>query len=540
MSRRVEIIGGGPGGLYAARLLKRADPALQVVVHERLAGGEQTFGFGVGLTASTLRNLEAADSETAAQVREASYAGHTLELRGADRAVTLHGARNLAIGRATLLGILADAAKAAGVEYRPGSAPDPRDVSADVVIAADGVRSTTRRWLAAELGVRTKLGRTRFVWCGADFAADAAFFSSVSTEKGLFVAHAYPYADDRSTCLIEVDEETWRTSGLDSFDAHTPAGTTDHASVELLQRVFTRELRGRPLLTNRTRWAQFTNLCLDRWSSGNTVLLGDAAHTAHYTLGSGTKLALEDAIALATALTGEESVASAFATYESTRRPAVERFQRLAARSQGWWDSFRMRAGWDLEHLALSYMTRSGNLTLTDYAREHADVARAALGWLGPHVPTDPDQLDDWVLAQPLRDPDLGLPRRCLSREGLHSATAVVDLHWAAPDVWDEAADDVVARAAAWPQVPVLLHGPDEPEAIGARIDMAERIRLQAGRAVGVALPRAATVDGAAAVGTGRADFIVTGRGVDFSTCMTNNRHSRQTLEPVWPCPGWD
>ena len=510
MSRRVEIIGGGPGGLYTARLLKRADPTLRVVVHERLSGGEQTFGFGVGLTASTMRNLEAADPETADRVREASHAGHTLELRGADRAVTLHGARNLAIGRASLLGILADAAQAAGVEYRPGSPPDPGDVSADVVIAADGVRSTTRQRLAAELGVHTQLGRTRFVWCGADFAADAAFFSSVFTEKGLFVAHAYPYADDRSTFLIEVDEETWRTSGLDSFDAHTPPGATDHASVDLLQGVFTRELRGRGLLTNRTRWAQFTNLSLDRWSSGHTVLLGDAAHTAHYTLGSGTKLALEDAIALATALTGEDSVASAFASYENARRPAVERFQRLAARSQGWWDSYRMRAGWELERLALSYMTRSGNLTLADYAREHADVARTALGWLGPHVPADTEQLEDWVLAQPLQDPDLRLPQRCLSREALHSATAVVDIHWAAPGVWHEAADDVIARAAAWPHVPVVLHGPDRPEGIGARIDMAERIRLQTDRTVGVALPPSAVAEGAAAVGTSRADFIVT------------------------------
>jgi hypothetical protein len=200
----------------------------------------------------------------------------------------------------------------------------------------------------------------------------------VENEYGLFVAHAYPYARNRSTFLIEVDEVTWRTAGLASLDAATPVGETDQGSVSLLESAFIDDLGGRGLLTNRTRWGRFATIGLESWSSGNTVLLGDAAHTAHYTLGSGTKLALEDSIALAAALTGEASLQAAFASYEAARRPPVERFKRLAARSQAWWDSYRLRADLPVERLALSYMTRSGNLTVEHYARDQLSDTRAA------------------------------------------------------------------------------------------------------------------------------------------------------------------
>ena len=190
MNRTVEIIGGGPAGLYFARLIKRAEPTSQVIVHERLDDDQRTFGFGVGLTESTMRNLAAADAETAERVRQASYAGHDLELRCDRGAVTLHGARNLAIGRGILLDILADAARDVGVEYRTGSKMDAAHSEADVIVAADGVRSPTRAKLSSELGVSAELGAGRFVWCGAAFAVDSAFFSSVSAPEGLCVSHA--------------------------------------------------------------------------------------------------------------------------------------------------------------------------------------------------------------------------------------------------------------------------------------------------------------------------------------------------------------
>lgn len=508
MNRTVEIIGGGPAGLYFARLIKRAEPTSQVIVHERLDDDQRTFGFGVGLTESTMRNLAAADAETAERVRQASYAGHDLELRCDRGAVTLHGARNLAIGRGILLDILADAARDVGVEYRTGSKMDAAHSEADVIVAADGVRSPTRAKLSSELGVSAELGAGRFVWCGADFAVDSAFFSSVSAPEGLFVAHAYPYAKDRSTFLIEVDQQTWQTAGLAAFDQATPLGETDTQSVALLERVFTAELGGRSLLTNRTRWDRFTTLALDRWSTGNTVLLGDAAHTAHYTLGSGTKLALEDAIALASALSGEGSVEAAFSAYEVARRPGVERFKTLAGRSQRWWESYRARAHWEPESLALSYMTRSGNLGIADYAKEQPEAVRHALSWLGRPVPSDAEQLAEWTLSQPLSHPQVTLPQREVTWAALASS-AIENVEWSHADPWGEQADLTVSRIAARSDAAVVVDGDGSPNHIGARLDLAERLRIETDRAVGLVLPATARETAASAIGAGRADFIV-------------------------------
>lgn len=510
MTRTVDIIGGGPAGLYAARLLRLRDPGLQVVVHERMSGAAETFGFGVGLTESTMGNMAAADPRTADEVRAASYAGHDLQLKGLDATIALHGARNLAIGRATLLEILGQAAEEVGVEVRRGSEVDAAQLRSDVVVAADGVRSATREKHAHELGVHATLGRTRFVWCGADFAVDSAFFAAVERPEGLFVLHAYPYAPDRSTFLIEVDDTTWHSAGLGRLDERTAAGETDEASVALLEDVFAEELGGRRLLTNRTRWGRFTNLTLERWSIDNVVLLGDAAHTAHYTLGSGTKLALEDAIALTDALLGEESTPAAFAAYEAARRPPVERFKQLAHRSQAWWDTYRLRAGLPAQELALSYMTRSGNLTLGHYAADQPAGARAALRRLGGRPPADVAELDAWVLDQPFVDPLLTLPARSVTQAQLRSVTPVHEVAWSRPDVWGEAADEVVALLAGSGSTPVLLTGPGTPEAVAARVDLAERLRLQGERPVGVELDAHDSATAATAVAAGRADFVVT------------------------------
>lgn len=501
MTRKIAVIGGGPAGLYAARLLKQADPSLQVVVHERMDGAAQTFGFGVGLTESTMRNLLAADPETAERIRAASHVGHELQLKGSDGTVPLHGARNLAIGRAALLDILTEAATAVQVEIRRGAHADVASVDADVVIAADGVGSATREKFAADLGVRTSLGRTRFVWCGADFAVDSAFFCAVEQGESLFVAHAYPYAADRSTFLLEADETTWRSAGLGELDRQVPAGQTDQASVALLQEAFARELRGRPLLTNRTRWSRFTNLTLDRWWVENVVLLGDAAHTAHYTLGSGTKLAMEDAIALAQALAGEGSIGAAFAAYEDARRPAVERFKKLAHRSQAWWDSYRARHHWPIDRLALSYMTRSGNITLQHYLADQPEAARRALSRLGDDVPADPAVIDDWVLGRPLDGGSRWRPRAELSPR-------TVLVSWTEPDVWGPAADEAVRRLAAQDSAPILLTG-DSGQDVPARIDLAERLRLELDREIGVELPAQDRSVAATAIAAGRADFVV-------------------------------
>lgn len=507
MSVRVGVIGGGPAGLYLARLLKLQSPDWQVVVHERMQGSAETFGFGVGLTGSTMRNLSDADPVTAELVRDISFAGHDLQLRSHGQVVTLHGARNLAVGRAALLRVLAKAASDIGVEIRTGSRADARSVDADVVVAADGVGSATRGRLAAELGVHTRLGRTRFVWCGADFAVDSAYFCAVERDASMFVAHTYPYAPDRSTFLIEVDDETWHDSGLDEFDASTEPGRTDESSVRLLEDVFSDELRGRRLLTNRTRWSRFTDLRLDRWFADNVVLIGDAAHTAHYTLGSGTKLAMEDAIALARSLRESASVSDAFAAYEDLRRPPVERFKALARRSQAWWDSFRVRAGRSPVELAISFMTRSGNLSLADYAKDQPDVVRHGVAWLGQGAPDSPAALEDWVLTRPVAGPAWQLPSTGTTWEQL--PTGVHRITWTDPDVWSPAADRAASELDRMPAGPVVVCGPVGTAAVNARIDFAERVRLTSGKAVGVTVPAEHRDVAAGAVAARRAAFVV-------------------------------
>lgn len=505
-SRTVEVIGGGPAGLYVARLLKLAQPSTEVVVHERLEDGGETFGFGVGLTEATMRNLAKADPDTADRIRAASLAGHTLDFRGNERSVTLHGARNLAIGRATLLGILVDAAREVGVDYRPGSRLGLGEAAADVVIAADGVRSGVRDKLSAELGVHATLGRSRFVWCGTDFAVDSAYFAARHVDEGSYVVHAYPYAADRSTFLIEVDKETWSRSQLPLFDEATPPGETDEQSVARLEHVFREDLRGTHLLTNRTRWSRFTTLSLDRWSTGNVVLIGDAAHTAHYTIGSGTKLALEDSIALAEALSTHTSISDAFATYEAARRPPVERFKRLAARSQGWWDSYHTRAEQSAERIALSYMTRAGNLGIADYAADQPSEVASALAELGVTPPTDPALIDSWVLQQPVDRNGLKLSH---AGTGDHLVERNVEtLRWSDPDAWGDEANHQI-ELLGHGHLPVRITGDHDPQSLGGRLDFAEQVRIRTSRAVLVDVPRAARTEAAAAVATGRCDAVV-------------------------------
>lgn len=507
-NRTVAIIGGGPAGLAAARLIKLGDPRAQVTVYERSDASGETFGFGVGLTESTMSNMAAADPVTADRLREASHDGHSLVLRTGDREVELHGARNLAIGRAVLLEVLTKSALEVGVDIRLGAKTGIDDIEADVIIAADGARSAVRERFADELGASVSYGSLHFMWCGTDFAVDDANFTWRTRGDATFVVHAYPYADDRSTFLIETDDHSFRAAGLDRFADETPAGESDERSLALLEDVFTEELGGRKLLANRTRWAQFPTVSLDRWSIGKVVLIGDAAHTAHYTIGSGTKLALEDAIALARALSEHEDVAEAFAAYEAARRPYVSRFKHLAARSQNWWSSFRERTAEAPERIALSYMTRAGNLGLEHYAAEYPQVAAVALRELGEAPVAAPGTVDDWVLSRPLEVPGLSAPRRELPAGRLDGADAV-RAEWTGGEVWGPAHDDLVAALRGAGAPVVVLGGPSSPTDVGARIDLAERVRW-AGKTVVVEIPVALRSEGAAAVGAGRADAVVT------------------------------
>ena len=301
MLHRVAVLGGGPGGLYAARLLKLARPGTEVVVHEQ-GVPDETFGFGVGLAARTQRRLEEADPATLRDILACSYS-HDMRMRVGGREAGMSVSSLVAVGRAELLGVLQRHAEDAGVKLEFGVRRTADELDADLVIAADGVGSATRSASEEAFGAEVEPGTGWYLWAGTDVALDHALFAPERTEHGVFVTHAYPYAPDRSTFLVETDEATWRKAGFrDEHGETTPADASDDAALAYLSDVFAPHLGGHRLIGNRTRWLQFRTVRCARWHDGRTVLLGDAAHTAHYSVGSGTKLAMEDAIALVSAL----------------------------------------------------------------------------------------------------------------------------------------------------------------------------------------------------------------------------------------------
>ncbi|MCW0213070.1 MAG: FAD-dependent monooxygenase [Pseudonocardia sp.] len=502
--RRVAVLGGGPGGLYAARLLKLANPACEVRVHEQ-GDPDTTFGFGVGLAAGTQRRLEAADPDTLHELVAAGLR-HDMTMQVGPHVTRVRNDRLVGLARTELLGVLQRHAEKAGVELEFGSRRTAGELDADVVVAADGVSSATRE--RGPFGGRVEVGKGLYLWCGADFPLDDAVFAPVETEHGVFVTHAYPYSGGRSTFLVETDERTWRRAGFDASTAAleveaTPFDASDETSLRYLEGVFAEQLRGRPLIGNRTRWLRFRTVRTERWSEGNTVLLGDAAHTAHFSIGSGTKLAMEDAIALVDALRAEPDRAAAFARYEQVRRPSVERLQELARRSQLWWESFPSRTELPVERLMVAYMSRAGNVPLDRFAVTAPDVVHAALqqyaGAPAEELP-GPDGLAERVLASPLTHGNRTFPDR----------TTVPDLVPLASDLddpWSPAGDALVARARGTGGV--RLTGPADRPALLTRLDVAERVRLESGVLTAVEGPAALRDDLVAGLVSGRTDLVV-------------------------------
>ncbi|WP_367123811.1 bifunctional salicylyl-CoA 5-hydroxylase/oxidoreductase [Streptomyces phytohabitans] len=365
---RVAVIGGGPGGLYAAALLKRLDPAREVTVHERNAPDE-TFGFGVVLSDETLGGIEHADPVVYAALRDEFVRWDDIRVTHRGRTLTSGGHGFSALGRRRLLAVLHARCRELGVRLRfRTEAPPAAELALDhdLVVAADGVHSATRRAHADVFGPRLTTHRCRYVWLAADFALDAFRFEIAETPYGVAQLHAYPYEapapdgppgarDGASTVIVEMREEVWRAAGLDTLD--------EAASAAYCAKLFPETLGGRPLRGNDSRWTAFRTVVNDRWSHGNTVLLGDAAHTAHFSIGSGTKLAVEDALALAACLEEQPDVPTALAAYEAERRPVVTSTQRAARASLEWFEDLGTYVGQPPHRFAFNLLTRSRRVT---------------------------------------------------------------------------------------------------------------------------------------------------------------------------------
>ncbi|MEU6085258.1 bifunctional salicylyl-CoA 5-hydroxylase/oxidoreductase [Streptomyces sp. NPDC047085] len=355
--QRIAILGGGPGGLYAAALLKRLDPTRDITVWERNAPDE-TFGFGVVLSDETLGGIEHADPVVYAALQQDFTRWDDIDIAHRGTRHTSGGHGFAALGRRRLLEILHDRCRTLGVDLRfRTAAPDPNHLSAthDLVIAADGVKSTTRETYAHVFRPHVATHHCRYIWLAADFAFDAFRFEIAETEHGVMQLHGYPYAADASTVIVEMREEVWRAAGFDEADPQE--------SIDRCAKIFAEALRGRPLRSNNSTWTTFRTVVNEHWSHGNVVLLGDAAHTAHFSIGSGTKLAVEDALALAACLEEHPDVPQALAAYEEERKAVVASTQRAARASLEWFENLRLYLDQPPRQFAFNLLTRSRRVT---------------------------------------------------------------------------------------------------------------------------------------------------------------------------------
>jgi anthraniloyl-CoA monooxygenase len=361
---RVATVGGGPGGLYAAILLARLGH--DVTVWERNAP-DDTFGFGVVFSDETLTAFEAADPPTFAEITAsfARWADIDIHYRGTLQRSGGHGFS--ALSRRRLLNILQDRAADLGVDVRfRGEAPPIDDLAAghDLVIAADGANSAIRAARAGAFGPTVDPRLCRYMWLGTDLVFEAFTFHIVETEFGIFQIHAYPYDPTMSTFIVETDEATWRRAGLDVNEHRALApGENDEAGIAFCRDRFADVLEGHRIFANNSKWLNFRTVRNRSWHDGNVVLLGDAAHTAHFSIGSGTKLAMEDAIALAWMFRGDDDVAAALAAYETERRPIVESTQRAAQASLEWFEGIARHVGQPPRQFAFNLLTRSRRIT---------------------------------------------------------------------------------------------------------------------------------------------------------------------------------
>jgi 2-polyprenyl-6-methoxyphenol hydroxylase-like FAD-dependent oxidoreductase len=352
---RIAVIGAGPGGLYFAYLWKKRHPDAQVELFEQNPAGA-TWGFGVVFSDQALEFLRADDPETVEAIspRMESWKNITLNLRG--ESVEIDGVGFSSIGRLELLTLLQARARGAGVAAHYETVVSLLDQfgSYDLIVAADGLNSLVRRHFEKEFGASVTTSTNKFAWYGTTKTFATLSQSFVKAERGSFNAHHYRYSPSMSTFLVECDEATW--------DAYGFADKTIEESQAICERVFAEALDGHRLISNKSVWRNFPWIWNERWSHGNLVLIGDALHSAHFSIGSGTRLAIEDAIALVKALEAGNDIGSALTRYENERKPIVKKLVTAARASADWYEKFPDHMQLDLMDFAYSYITRSGRI----------------------------------------------------------------------------------------------------------------------------------------------------------------------------------
>ena len=364
------VLGGGPAGLYFALLAKKADPAADVRVIERNPP-DATFGWGVVFSEETLGALRDADFESHEEILASFARWNAIDIYFRDTRIRSRGHVFTGISRKVLLGILQRRCHSLGIQLDCNR--EIRDLSelgeADLIIGADGINGLTRRSQEAAFAPRLTAHPTKYAWFGADLALDAFTFIFRRNEHGLFQVHAYPFDATTSTFIVECPEETWRSAGLDQ--------ASEEQSLDYCSDLFASELEGRRLLSNRSSWLTFLTLRSMSWHHGKIVLVGDAAHTAHFSIGSGTKLAMEDSIALVGALRRHADLPAALTEYELERQPVVERFQEAAAESSAYFERVSRYEGFGATQFAFNLLTRSRRITYTNLSQRDPGLVRS-------------------------------------------------------------------------------------------------------------------------------------------------------------------
>ncbi|TCO49099.1 anthraniloyl-CoA monooxygenase [Kribbella antiqua] len=413
---RIACVGGGPGGLFLATLVKANDPSVEVTVFERNRA-DDTFGFGVVFSDATLAAIHAADPVVRDALTQYGVHWDAIEVRLKGERFTCGGMGMAAIARKTLLAVLQQRARDIGVTLRFETEVDLDDLSDyDLVVAADGANSRIRERLAGALEPMVETAAAKFIWFGTTYSFSGLTFVHERGDDGVFAVHGYPISPDVSTFIVETDRESWLRAGLDEFDVSQPPGPSDLKTKVYLEKLFADQIDGHPLLVNNSRWGSFRTRRTGRWAHGNVVLLGDAAHTAHFSVGSGTKMAMEDAVALAAALSAHDDLGAALAAYEESARPSVEKIQGSARPSLSWWEHFgRYHDTLEPWQFAFHFLTRSisgGKLA----RRDPAFVAATRTAW---HAQNGPAPLET-----PFRSGSFAVPGRQVEVDLQHSPTA--------------------------------------------------------------------------------------------------------------------
>jgi anthraniloyl-CoA monooxygenase len=360
---KINIIGGGPAGLYFGILMKKADAAHRIRIYER-NGPDDTFGWGVVFSGKTLANLRAADDVSHGEITKEFEAWDNVDVVHRDAKISIHGNSFSGIARLQLLKILQRRAEELGVEIEFHS--EIHDVESlrndcDLLLAADGVNSTVRLRYAEQFEPKLDVRTNRYIWYGTHQLFHGLTLTFRENNAGAFAAHSYKFSPATSTFIVECDPQTWSKAG---FERMSSDETLDYVG-----EVFAQDLNGHKLLSNNSKWINFLLVKNRSWFFENVALIGDALHTAHFSIGSGTKLAMEDAIALAESFQETQIVTDALTDFEKKRRPVIEDYQAAAFESMRWFENAGQYL--DLSPLELAYalMTRSGRVSYEDLKR---------------------------------------------------------------------------------------------------------------------------------------------------------------------------